>query len=813
MNEIINLGNGQFVKVVMLKGERGSNIATITKTGTSGLIDTYTVTLSDGSTTTFQVSNGKSIVSIVKTGSYLLTDTYTITYNDGTTSTFTVENGGNSEELNVYHNTDSYLADIDTYEGNALLKTMYGMSEQDGTPTPSIPVDIDSAVANFKIDNVNLISFPYANSVNGAVSQGITYTYDDDGTIHLNGTATAEAYFTISYNLTSLKKFYNDYISGTVRIGLYASEISNDNTVRLGCYLYDKDNYLYWGSHQSSNNPMSINLNYNNYEYDHHIIYIRVVSGSVLNDFTLKPRLFFAYGSNSTEANNNMISMKNNSYVRGVNNTITTGLTLRAIEVTSSDDYNLVKDGKYYIADTLDWNEDSGYSITRRIGEWLLDGSEDEDFRVGGANVNYDCFIALDNLKDRDSNYVSQGKTNRFSKAVSRNGFYGSDKTNYNAFEITHSNTFNSACVGFRVNGVTTVAQLRTWLASNPVTLIEFLATPTSETVTSAQAQALLSLKTYDEATYIAQTEDVEGVMEIHYAKSETVAKALTGHNEGFKAQEFEWIYGVKNLIPYPYETTSGILNGITFTDNGDGTVNINGTATTSFTYNIFVRANGKFIVNKGEYLLTGCPKGGGNGKYRLYIGNTSIIPAISLNDDGEGVHVTVLNDNTPLEMAITCFEGQSYSNLLFKPMLRLATIQDDSFTEYAKTNHEITKEMVAKLVGETGYQTVDFIGYNPTTKKLGLKVNGADSVIPFNSGTNPTGTLTITGTLGCGVGYDGLHWEYSTVGITIRIVDGVPQTPVITGNSVSSSQWSTSTNNHYGQATFTISGVTWEAD
>ena len=32
-----------------------------------------------------------------------------------------------------------------------------------------------------------------------------------------------------------------------------------------------------------------------------------------------------------------------------------------------------------------------------------------------------------------------------------------------------------------------------------------------------------------------------------------------------------------------------------------------------------------------------------------------------------------------------------------------------------------------------SGYQTVDVLGYNPTTKKLGLKVNGADTVIPFS--------------------------------------------------------------------------------
>lgn len=99
MNELINLGNGQFVKVTMLKGEKGSSIATITKTGTSGLVDTYTVTLTDGSTTTFEVKNGKTIVSVVKTGTSGLVDTYTITYNDNTTSTFTVTNGRGIERI------------------------------------------------------------------------------------------------------------------------------------------------------------------------------------------------------------------------------------------------------------------------------------------------------------------------------------------------------------------------------------------------------------------------------------------------------------------------------------------------------------------------------------------------------------------------------------------------------------------------------------------------------------------------------------------------------------------------------------------
>lgn len=49
-------------------------------------------------------------------------------------------------------------------------------------------------------------------------------------------------------------------------------------------------------------------------------------------------------------------------------------------------------------------------------------------------------------------------------------------------------------------------------------------------------------------------------------------------HNLGVKLSS-------KNLIPYPYADTTKTMNGITFTDNGDGSITINGTAeiTSSF--------------------------------------------------------------------------------------------------------------------------------------------------------------------------------------------------------------------------------------
>lgn len=85
-------------KIIMLKGQEGQSIKKIIKTSTSGLVDTYTITLTDGTTSTFTVTNGKAISGISKTGTSGLVDTYTIRFNDGTMSTFTVTNGAKGDK-------------------------------------------------------------------------------------------------------------------------------------------------------------------------------------------------------------------------------------------------------------------------------------------------------------------------------------------------------------------------------------------------------------------------------------------------------------------------------------------------------------------------------------------------------------------------------------------------------------------------------------------------------------------------------------------------------------------------------------------
>ena len=68
-------------------------IQSIKKLPTSGLADTYRITLADTTTFDFVVTNGRRIKGRSKTGTSGLKETYTISYNNGTTSKFTVTNG------------------------------------------------------------------------------------------------------------------------------------------------------------------------------------------------------------------------------------------------------------------------------------------------------------------------------------------------------------------------------------------------------------------------------------------------------------------------------------------------------------------------------------------------------------------------------------------------------------------------------------------------------------------------------------------------------------------------------------------------
>ena len=108
---------------IFVAGADGRGIASIIKTATAGLVDTYTITYTDNTTSTFNVTNGAqgeagaTIASVEKTATVGKVDTYTITMTDGATFNFEVKNGLDGVDLGEV----SLVNDLTTGgEGSAL---------------------------------------------------------------------------------------------------------------------------------------------------------------------------------------------------------------------------------------------------------------------------------------------------------------------------------------------------------------------------------------------------------------------------------------------------------------------------------------------------------------------------------------------------------------------------------------------------------------------------------------------------------------------------------------------------------------------
>lgn len=133
-----------------------------------------------------------------------------------------------------------------------------------------------------------------------------------------------------------------------------------------------------------------------------------------------------------------------------------------------------------------------------------------------------------------------------------------------------------------------------------------------------------------------------------------------------------------KNLLDNT--ATTKISNGITFTVNSDGTVLADGTNDTT--------ANSSLIINRydlspGTYVLNGCPSRGAINTYRLAIQETGSYSVLGSIDIGNGSGEFTIDTTTTVQIAIFIQKGLTINKLLFKPMLRKATIADDTYEQY----------------------------------------------------------------------------------------------------------------------------------
>lgn len=202
---------------------------------------------------------------------------------------------------------------------------------------------------------------------------------------------------------------------------------------------------------------------------------------------------------------------------------------------------------------------------------------------------------------------------------------------------------------------------------------------------------------------------------------------------------------GAKNLLEN--EKSTQTISGVTFTVNSDGSVIADGTATDI----IWFQINNGFKLNDVEYTLTGCPIGGGENTYEVQIRSTESSSSLwqFIVDRGDGATELCSSSRTYIAF-IGIKSGVTVTNLLFKPMLRLATDSDSTYQPYAMTNKELTKQVAP----------IDDMNNILGAKNLLPNHNVTQVIDGITFTVNNDGTVTATGTSTALVVFDVVNTE-----------------------------------------------------
>lgn len=136
---------------------------------------------------------------------------------------------------------------------------------------------------------------------------------------------------------------------------------------------------------------------------------------------------------------------------------------------------------------------------------------------------------------------------------------------------------------------------------------------------------------------------------------------------------------GGKNLLNNTAETTTH--NGVTFTVNADGTVYTSGTASGTAVLKIWQT----FSESTSDVIINGCPAGGNyNTGYSIIAAEASGVPVSEGIDTGNGMTIAAANVSRIAQVQIIARTGTNMNGLVFKPMIRLASVTDSTFAPYS---------------------------------------------------------------------------------------------------------------------------------
>lgn len=334
-----------------------------------------------------------------------------------------------------------------------------------GVVSPDNPVEIETVeITKFISCGHNL--FDPSQAIAGGTINGITLTNNGDGTFNLNGTATNTSVFLLykvskpgTYHFYGMEK----YEEGLVRI-----DIRNSAQAVIGGAAIDTGD----GAHATftvTTEPLYLS--------------IRTNTGYTVSNLAIKPML---YQEGSGE------------YEPFIGKSITTELSLYSLPDGTCDE---VIDGR----------------LIRRIKKLELDGSSDEFFNTQNPNNPYISYADGNNIYDPWTQHANAGPIlcNRL-KSIAPDALW------IGSIQGISIESASASRIRFRINGITTVTDFRTWLQSHPLTIYVKLAKP--------QVTPISDLIIPTHAPYTIVSHDSPVATEIEYeilTKSDYVADII----------------------------------------------------------------------------------------------------------------------------------------------------------------------------------------------------------------------------------------------------------------------------------------------
>lgn len=215
-------------------------------------------------------------------------------------------------------------------------------------------------------------------------------------------------------------------------------------------------------------------------------------------------------------------------------------------------------------------------------------------------------------------------------------------------------------------------------------------------------------------------------------AYGDTTQETLTGKN--LLATSLDTLKYINTLGTWTNNVY--VYNGITYTVNDDLTIDVNGSAAENAP-SYFIINNTSSLTASTDYILNGCPPDGGVQSYSIRLYDSGAYTS----DTGSGLSFTYGTQNL---VRINIFGGTTVTNKLFKPMIRLATVTDDTYEKFVGGIPSPNPDYPQDIQVVTGEQTVKFNGKNilPITMQ-NQTLNGITYTVNEDKSITMSGTAT----------------------------------------------------------------------